>query len=203
MTSTTSAIFSGFLSGAVLIIAIGAQNSYVLRQGIRREHVLPIVAICVLADIFLIAAGIAGVGALIKSVPMLLTAIKYVGTAFLLAYGCFAAKRAFNPEMISVNTEVGSSLAVAMATCAAFTFLNPHVYLDTVILLGSLANQQGESERWYFWLGASTSSTIWFFSLGFGARFLSPLFSQPKSWRILDSLIAATMFTLGFMLFTN
>jgi L-lysine exporter family protein LysE/ArgO len=196
----TSDIISGFLSGAVLIIAIGAQNSFVLRQGIRREHVLPIVLACALADIFLIAAGIAGVGTLIQSAPMLLTLTRYSGAVFLVVYGCIAAKRALNPDVVDFNAEVGSSLGVAMTTCAAFTFLNPHVYLDTVILLGSLANQRGESARWYFWAGASTASITWFFSLGFGARFLSPLFNQPTSWRILDSLIAATMFSLGFML---
>ncbi|MET3105626.1 L-lysine exporter family protein LysE/ArgO [Oxalobacteraceae bacterium GrIS 2.11] len=199
----TSDLIAGFLSGAVLIIAIGAQNSFVLRQGIRREHVLAVVLTCAFADIFLIAAGVAGVGELIQSAPLLLVVTRYGGAIFLLAYGWRAAQRAFHPETLNVDTQVGSSLSVALGMCAAFTFLNPHVYLDTVILLGSLANQRGASERWYFWAGASMSSITWFFALGFGARFLSPLFSQPRAWRILDSFIAATMFVLGGMLLSS
>jgi len=198
----TNDLIAGFLSGAVLIIAIGAQNSFVLRQGIRREHVLPVVLICALADALLIAAGIAGMGALIQSAPMVVTVTRYGGAAFLLAYGWIAAKRALHPQPLTVDDKVGASLGVAVATCLAFTFLNPHVYLDTVILLGSLANNRGAG-KWYFWLGAVLSSFTWFFSLGFGARLLRPLFNRAAAWRVLDTLIAATMFGLGILLLTG
>ena len=193
----TADIIAGFLSGAVLIIAIGAQNSFVLRQGIRGEHVLPVVLICACADALLIAAGIAGMGALIQSAPVLLAATRYGGALFLIWYGCLAAQRAWHPQPLNVDSTVGSTLGRAMATCAAFTFLNPHVYLDTVILLGSLANNRGETGRWYFWCGACIASVSWFFSLGFGAALLRPLFVRPGAWRVLDTLIAATMFALG------
>jgi L-lysine exporter family protein LysE/ArgO len=192
---------TGFLSGAALIIAIGAQNSFVLRQGIRREHVLPIVLVCAGADALLIAAGIIGLGALIQSVPYLLNIARYGGAAFLVAYGVIATRRAVHPQMLTVDSGVGTSLGAAMATCYAFTFLNPHVYLDTVILLGSLANQCGVRGRWMFGAGAATASFVWFFSLGYGARLLSPLFNKASAWRVLDSLIAVTMFGLGISLF--
>lgn len=193
-------IVAGFLSGAVLIIAIGAQNAFVLRLGIRREHVLPVVLICASADALLIAAGIAGLGALIQSAPLVLDIARYGGAAFLLAYGVAAARRALRPQQLSVDADIATPLRTAIATCLAFTFLNPHVYLDTVILLGSLANQRGEAGRWTFWLGAASASFTWFFALGYGARFLAPLFSRAIAWRLLDSLIALIMFGLGLSL---
>ncbi len=191
---------AGFLSGAALIIAIGAQNSFVLRQGIRREHVLPIVLVCSSADVLLIAAGITGLGALIQAVPLLLDATRYGGSAFLIAYGLLAARRALQPQQLTVDSSIGTSLGAAMVTCLAFTFLNPHVYLDTVILLGSLANQCGDRGRWVFGAGAAAASFIWFFALGYGARLLGPLFRKPSAWRVLDSLIAVIMLGLGLML---
>jgi L-lysine exporter family protein LysE/ArgO len=191
---------TGFLSGSALIIAIGAQNSFVLRQGIRREHVLPIVLVCAGADALLIAAGIAGLGALIWSAPSVLEVTRYGGSAFLLTYGLIAVRRAFHPHLLTVDSDTGTSLKAAMATCLAFTFLNPHVYLDTVILLGSLANQCRGSGRWFFGGGAVVASFVWFFALGYGARLLGPLFSKTVSWRILDSLIALIMFGLGISL---
>lgn len=196
----TTNFIAGFLSGAALIIAIGAQNSFVMRQGIRREHVLPIVLVCAGADALLIAAGIAGLGALIQSVPLVLAVTRYGGAAFLFAYGVVAARRAYYPHVLTVDSGVGASLKTAIATCLAFTFLNPHVYLDTVILLGSLANQCGASGRWVFGGGAATASFVWFFALGFGARLLGPMFSKAGAWRVLDSLIAVTMFGLGIAL---
>jgi L-lysine exporter family protein LysE/ArgO len=192
----TADFIAGFLSGTALIIAIGAQNSFVLRQGIRREHVLPIVLVCSIADALLIVAGIAGLGALIQSAPLLLQVTRYGGAAFLLFYGWTAARRAMQPHQLSVNTNEGTTLAAAMAACLAFTFLNPHVYLDTVILMGSLASQHGESERWIFGSGAATGSFVWFFSLGYGARLLEPVFKKTVAWRVLDSLIALTMLAL-------
>ncbi len=196
----TADLLAGFLSGAALIIAIGAQNSFVLRQGIRREHVLPITLVCAGADGLLIVAGIAGLGALIQSMPIVLDVARYGGSAFLLAYGMAAARRALHPHPLIVDSGVGTSLAAAMTTCLAFTFLNPHVYLDTVILLGSLASQRGENGRWVFGGGAVAASFLWFFTLGYGARLLGPLFSRPMAWRVLDSLIALIMFGLGISL---
>jgi L-lysine exporter family protein LysE/ArgO len=192
---------AGFLSGAALIIAIGAQNSFVLRQGIRREYVLPIVLVCATVDALLIAAGIAGLGALIRSVPFVLEVTRYGGALFLVGYGCIAARRALHPHHLTVDSGIGTSLGAAVATCLAFTFLNPHVYLDTVILLGSLANQCGYGGRWVFGSGAAVASFLWFFSLGYGARLLGPLFCKPNAWRVLDSLIALIMFGLGISLF--
>ena len=196
----TADLVAGFLSGAALIIAIGAQNSFVLRQGIRREHVLPVVLVCASADAILIVAGIAGLGALIECIHIVLDVARYGGAAFLVTYGLAAARRALQPHGMTVYSGVRSSLGAAMTTCLAFTFLNPHVYLDTVILLGSLASQRGGSGRWVFGVGAATASFVWFFALGYGARLLGPLFSKPMAWRVLDSLIALIMLGLGIAL---
>ena len=196
---TAPDFIAGFLSGAALIIAIGAQNSFVLRQGIRREHVLPIVLVCAVSDALLIAAGIAGLGALIQSMPVLLNVARYGGAAFLLAYGLIAAKRALQPHQLKVDAQVGSTLSAAVMTCLGFTLLNPHVYLDTVILLGSLAHQRGDA-AWTFGAGAICSSFVWFFGLGYGARLLRPVFEKPIAWRVLDALIALVMFGLGLSL---
>jgi L-lysine exporter family protein LysE/ArgO len=191
---------AGFLSGAALIMAIGAQNAFVLRQGIRREHVLPIVLLCAGADALLIAAGVAGLGALIASTPSILILARYGGAAFLLAYGIGAARRALQPQQLTLDSSAATSLTSALLTCLALTFFNPHVYLDTVILLGSLASQRGESGRWTFAGGAALASFVWFFSLGYGARLLAPWFAKPVAWRILDSLIACVMLGLGITL---
>ncbi len=196
----TSDLIAGFLSGAALIIAIGAQNSFVLRQGLRREHVLPVVLVCASADALLIAAGIAGLGALIQSMPMVLDVARYGGAAFLLVYGWVAARRALQAQGMTVDSNVATTLNAAMATCLAFTFLNPHVYLDTVILLGALASQRGEGGRWTFGGGAVIASFVWFFALGYGARLLGPIFTRPMAWRVLDSLIAFIMWGLGIAL---
>ena len=193
-------VIAGFLSGAALIVAIGAQNAFVLRQGLRREHVLPVVAVCALADALLIAAGIAGLGALIQSIPVLLDVTWIGGALFLLWYGYAAARRALQANRMMPDEGQEIPLAEALAMCLAFTFLNPHVYLDTVILLGSLANQAGENGRWPFGAGAMTASLVWFISLGYGARLLAPLFKKIIAWRVLDSMIAVTMFGLGLSL---
>lgn len=196
----TADLIAGFLSGAALIIAIGAQNSFVLRQGIRREHVLPVVLVCAGADALLIVTGIAGLGALIQSLPIVLDLARYGGSAFLVAYGLAAARRSLQAHELTVNSDVGTSLSAAMASCLAFTFLNPHVYLDTVILLGSLASQRGDNGRWVFGVGAAAASFVWFFALGYGARLLGPIFSKPIAWRVLDWLIALIMLGLGITL---
>ena len=189
---------AGLSSGLALIIAIGAQNAFVLRQGLRREHLLPIVLICACADLTLIAAGIAGLGLIIERYPALLTLARYGGAAFLLLYGLSAARRAWSGETLAVADEGGVSLFTAVSTCLALTFLNPHVYLDTVILLGALANQHGDQGRWQFGAGAVLASLTWFFLLAYGARALRPLFASPLAWRVLDGSIAIVMWTIAF-----
>ena len=189
----------GFVTSISLIAAIGAQNAFVLRQGIRNEHVLPVVTICAAADLVLILAGIAGVGALITGHPNLTTIARYGGAAFLVCYGLLAAKRALHPGALTPADAAPAKLSAVLLTCLALTFLNPHVYLDTVVLLGTLANQQ-HGGRWAFGAGAATASVVWFFGLGFGARRLAGLFARPRTWRILDAVIAATMLFLGISL---
>ncbi|MCV7424684.1 amino acid transporter [Mycobacterium yunnanensis] len=196
----------GFLASFALIAAIGAQNAFVLRQGIRREHVLPVVALCTLSDAVLIVAGIAGVGTLIAAHPAALSVATYGGAAFLAGYGLLAAKRAWQPPAwssgLSPSTAAPARLTGVLLTCAALTFLNPHVYLDTVVLLGALANEQHDG-RWAFGVGAITASAVWFTGVGFGARRLSGLFAKPFTWRVLDGVIATTMIGLGVMLATR
>jgi L-lysine exporter family protein LysE/ArgO len=187
---------TGFLTSFTLIAAIGAQNAFVLRQGIRREHVLPVVALCTVSDMALIAAGIAGFGALIATHPDVITVAKIAGAAFLVGYGLLAARRALRPGALTPAETAPARLAGVLATCLALTFLNPHVYLDTVVLLGALANEHRDG-RWLFGIGAVTASAVWFTSLGIGARQLTGLFASPMTWRILDGVIAITMFALG------
>ncbi len=203
MTTWLPAALSGLGLGLSLIIAIGAQNAFVLRQGLRREHVLLVVAICALSDLALIALGVGGAGLLFTAVPWLVEVVRWVGAAFLLVYGVLAARRAFRPSRLTASDEGSTSprastLAVA-ATCLALTWLNPHVYLDTVVLLGSVASTHGEW-RWAFGAGAGLGSILWFSLLGFGARLLAPLFARPVAWRVLDAIIAVVMVTLAVML---
>ncbi len=195
----SSPLVLGFVASFTLIAAIGAQNAFVLRQGIRREHVLPVVALCTVSDIALIAAGIAGVGALISAHPGALNVAKFGGAAFLVGYGLLAARRAWRPSALTPSECAPARLIDVLLTCAALTFLNPHVYLDTVVLIGALANEHRD-ERWLFGVGAVTASAVWFVSLGLGARRLAGLFAAPVTWRILDGLIAVTMLTLGVSL---
>ena len=191
----TSAL-AGFVASAVLIIAIGAQNAFVLRQGLRREHVLAVVAVCALSDLFLILAGIGGLGAVVTARPDAVTVIRWVGAAFLTAYAVLAARRAMRPSRLAPAERAPATLGATVLTCLALTYLNPHVYLDTVVLLGTLANEHSD-QRWLFGVGAVTASLVWFVSLGLGARRLSGLFATPLTWRILDGLIAITMTGLG------
>ncbi|MBT1004290.1 LysE/ArgO family amino acid transporter [Paenarthrobacter sp. DKR-5] len=185
-------------AGLSLIVAIGAQNAFVLRQGLRREHILPIVLICIASDVVLIAAGVAGIGALTRTAPWVLQVVRWAGAAFLLAYAVIAARRALRPGALqTAGSGAAGSLAAAVGTCLAITWLNPHVYLDTVLLLGSLAAPHGPDGRWLFALGAALGSTLWFSLLGFGARFLAPVFARPRSWRILDGGIAVLMAVLA------
>ncbi|MFB9164026.1 LysE/ArgO family amino acid transporter [Arthrobacter psychrochitiniphilus] len=198
---------TGLGAGLALIIAIGAQNAFVLRQGIRGEHVGLVVLVCMLSDVVLIAAGIVGIGAVITAVPAVVVAVRLAGAAFLIGYAALAAKRAVHPGArvtgVQVSGVQGSGLQqgalgrkAALVTALTLTWLNPHVYLDTVLLLGTVANQQGEL-RWWFGAGAIVGSVIWFSALGYGAKFLRPIFAKPGAWRVLDGLIAAVMLFLG------
>jgi L-lysine exporter family protein LysE/ArgO len=191
---------TGLATGLALIVAIGSQNAYVLRQGIRKEHVLPLVLFCALSDALLILAGVGGAGALIRGNDSLMAVTRYGGAAFLASYGLLAARRAWQGSHLELGAAQPVSLKVALAACFGFTFLNPHVYLDTVVLVGSIANQRPEPGRWIFGAGAATGSLLWFSALGFGARLLAPWFQTTMAWRVLDTLIAVVMLTLAFVL---
>ncbi|GGN02124.1 amino acid transporter [Lentzea pudingi] len=182
----------GFGTMMTLIVAIGAQNAFVLRQGLRRHAVAKVVAVCALSDAILVAVGVAGFGAIVRAFPAAITVAAVVGGIFLLGYGFLAARRAFRPSALNAAAETSSR---PVLTALALTWLNPHVYLDTLLLLGSIA-----AGRWLFGVGAVTASITWFVALGFGARLLSPLFAKPRAWRALDGLIAAVMITLGVTL---
>src|SRR5829696_1233676 len=195
----TSPLLVGFIASFTLIAAIGAQNAFVLGQGIRGEHVLAVVALCTVSDIVLISAGIAGVGTLISAHPSALNIAKFGGALFLVGYGLMASRRAWRSSSLTPSEKAPARLIDVLVTCAALTFLNPHVYLDTVVLLGALANEH-RGERWLFGVGAVTASAVWFVSLGLGARRLAGLFANPLTWRILDALIAVMMMGLGVSL---
>ncbi|MDP9999314.1 MULTISPECIES: LysE/ArgO family amino acid transporter [Pseudarthrobacter] len=191
----------GFGTGLALIVAIGSQNAFVLRQGIRGEHVAAVVIVCGVSDAVLIAAGIAGVGALLQANPVIVDVVRFAGAAFLVAYGVMAARRAVRPGTLTASgRQPAVGLGAALSTVLALTWLNPHVYLDTVLLLGSVANQQTQDLRWLFGAGAIAASLAWFSALGFGARILRPFFAKPSSWRVLDGFVAVVMLTLGIRL---
>ncbi|MFD8235556.1 LysE/ArgO family amino acid transporter [Streptomyces sp. NPDC059696] len=198
MTSTFTAGAAGFGTGLSLIVAIGAQNAFVLRQGVRRQAVLAVVGICALSDAVLIALGVGGVGAVVVKWPGALAVVGWIGGAFLLGYGALAARRVFRKGGGALRTdgEGAGSVRRAVLTCLAMTWLNPHVYLDTVFLLGSVAADHGPL-RWTFGLGAVLASLCWFTALGFGARLLGRFLARPAAWRVLDGLVAATMIVLG------
>ena len=239
-----SSLLVGLGLGFSLIIAIGAQNLFVLRQGIRREHVFAVAAICALSDLALIIVGVSGIGAVLAAVPWLIDVIRWAGAAFLIGYGLLAARRAIRPggeALVAEDALVGPSvepvtdaasdavrddrppaasvtvsaaprtaavpataqrtttLATAVLTCLALTWLNPHVYLDTVFLLGSVANTHGDG-RWAFAAGAGAASILWFFGLAYGARLLGGVLGSPRAWRVLDVVIAVVMIALGVLL---
>ncbi|MEP3347889.1 MAG: LysE/ArgO family amino acid transporter [Litoreibacter sp.] len=195
--------FSGFALSFTLILAIGAQNAFVLRQGIRREHVLLCVVICGVSDALLIALGVTSFGVLSEQMPWLGPIMRYGGAVFLLAYGAMSFKSALtSTEALDVEGRARSDWRKVAATLLALTWLNPHVYLDTVILLGSIASQFGE-DRVIFGAGAATASLVFFILLGFGAHLLAPFFVRPKAWRILDALVGATMWLIAFGLIFN
>lgn len=233
-----SSALAGFGLGLSLIVAIGAQNVFVLRQGIRREHVFAVAAICALSDLALIVVGVSGIGAVLAAVPWLVEVIRWVGAAFLVGYGLLALRRALKPGGEALVAEdaaeaaepadaragtpdaspdstastarpapaavlapsrsrpARSTLTVAVLTCLALTWLNPHVYLDTVFLLGSVANSHGDG-RWAFAAGAGVASLVWFFALAYGARLLGRVLATPRAWRVLDGVIAVVMFAIA------
>ena len=193
--------FSGFFTAISLIAAIGAQNAYVIRQSLTRKHVLLVVVICALADAILIIAGIAGLGALITSAPMLMEFIRWFGVLYLAWFGIRSARSAFKKQSLDAGSAQSASRKQVVLSILGFTFLNPHVYLDTVILLGSIANQF-QSDRWWFGIGAMMSSVVWFFSIGYGAKAAAKYMAKPIFWKILDLIIAAVMFGIAIMLAT-
>ncbi|MCW4385252.1 LysE/ArgO family amino acid transporter [Salinibacterium sp. SYSU T00001] len=240
-TSLATAL-SGFVLGFGLIAAIGAQNAFILRQGVRRQHLLAVVLVCALSDIVLIFGGILGVGAVLEHAPWIVTLVRWFGVAFLTAYGLLAAKRAWRPSGRGLTVDDGAadatapapagdehptpteggtaartatltrptveapraaprgSLVTAILTALAFTWLNPHAYLDAVVVLGSVANTHGDPGRWIFGVGSITASFAWFTLIGFGARLLATRLASPRAWRILDAAIAVIMLSLAVSL---
>jgi L-lysine exporter family protein LysE/ArgO len=192
-----SAALDGFLLGASLIIAIGAQNAFVLRQGLKREFVFIVCLICSLSDALLITAGVAGLGVLVQRSEWAILAVTVGGALFLFAYGLRAFLRAMRPGRLVASEERAGTLGGAVGAALAFTFLNPHVYLDTVLLLGGLSVRYAGEARLSYGAGAALASFVWFFGLGYGARILTPLFADPRAWRVLDLGIGIVMWLIA------
>ena len=200
-----NASVTGLLTGLSLIVAIGAQNAFVLRQGLRRARVGAIVTVCILSDVALTIAGVAGIGAIVQHADWALQAVRWFGVAFLVWYGLSSAWRARRPSALAASPDGNGngnggaqpSLASTLRRILALTWLNPHVYIDTMVLLGSIANSRGPVDRWWFAVGALAASILWFVGLGFGARFAAPLLTTQRAWQVLDLLIAATMLAIA------
>lgn len=197
MTEFLPPFLSGFALSAALIMAIGAQNLFVLRQGLLRSHVGPIVLFCGTADALLIAAGVGGIGAMLAGMPQLARALALGGAAFLGWHGIAALRRTASPGALAGGSAVGLSLGRALAATAGFTFLNPHVYLDTVLLMGVTGSAQPAALRPVFVLGAASASFVWFAALGYGARAVAPFFAKPAAWRVLDAAVGTVMLALA------
>lgn len=191
------AFTKGFVLSAGLIVAIGAQNMFVLRQGLKREHVGPIVLFCATADAVLIVAGVNGLGAALNLIPGLSLGLSLGGAAFLSWYGIQALRRATHPAMLVVDDRPSIALGAALAGATAFTFLNPHVYIDTVMLMGAVGASLPPAQRPAFMIGAVTASLTWFATLGYGARLIAPLFARPAAWRVLDLSVGVMMLALA------
>jgi L-lysine exporter family protein LysE/ArgO len=191
------ALLAGFLTGLSLIVAIGAQNAFVLRQGLLRQYVGPVVAVCAVSDLVLIAAGVAGIGAIVQHAPTALTVVRWLGVAFLTAYGVRSLWRARHAGGLAAATGGGTRLRGVLLQITALTWLNPHVYLDTVLLVGSIAAHHGPTGKWWFGAGAGVASIVWFAGLGYGARLAAPLLARPRSWQVLDVLIGLTMLLIA------
>ena len=198
--SSTSFI-TGATLGASLIVAIGAQNVFVLRQGLRREHVAVVVAICALLDIVLMTIGVAGLGAVVSGHPRLLDAAAILGAVALVVYGLMALRRALGAHALHAEASGSTrSRGHAVLQVLSISLLNPHVYLDTVVLVGAVGARQAPGSQLSFLFGAGLASCVWFASIGFGARVLSPLFARPIAWRVLDGFVCVTMFWIAFKL---
>jgi len=195
-----NALLAGFALGGGLIVAIGAQNAFVIRQGVSNAHIFWVCLFCAISDAILIWGGTYGLGAILEVMPWLLKVMQYGGAAFLIWYGIKAARRVLKPEALDESSKTASNLFMALATCAALTWLNPHVYLDTVVLVGSIANARPLGEQAPFALGASLASFAWFFAIGYGAKALRGPLSKPIVWRAIDAIIAMIMFWLAFKL---
>jgi L-lysine exporter family protein LysE/ArgO len=204
MNDLMATYFTGFFLSAALIMAIGAQNLFVLKQGLKREHVGPVILFCGGVDALLIAAGVGGVGAFLATMPQLSTVLSAAGAAFLLWYGVKAFQRASAPSAAAnVVSGIQMPLKHAIAAAAAFTFLNPHVYLDTVLLMGAAGSAQPVEVRPFFIAGAASASFVWFTALGYGARLMTPLFARPVAWRVLDTFVGVIMFALAASLLVS
>ncbi|MEM8629665.1 MAG: LysE/ArgO family amino acid transporter [Pseudomonadota bacterium] len=196
----TTSFVPGFFLGLSLIVAIGAQNAFVLRQGLRGEHVFAVALTCALSDALLIAIGVSGFDAITEAAPWLAPVMRYGGAAFLVVYGAFAFIAAFRGgETLQEAAGGGGTLVAALSTCLALTWLNPHVYLDTVVLLGSVAAQY-PGNSFAFGLGAVTASFFFFFTLGYGAKSLRPFFEKPIAWRLLDFSVGLVMWSVALTL---
>ena len=233
-------LLSGLGTGLALIVAIGVQNTYLLRLAVSAglRVVAAAVVVCAVSDALLIVAGVLGVGAVVERFPVALLVIRFIGAAFLLTYGVLAARRALRPSgdamrvadeaaddgVVGASTDAGAgvdattgatvaagrtrtappgqvvTMRTAVLTMLVFTWANPHVYLDTLVFLGSVANQQGADDRWLWTIGAVAASCLWFGALGFGGRLLRPLFEKPLTWRVFDGLVAVVMLAFGVLL---
>ncbi|WP_124708921.1 LysE/ArgO family amino acid transporter [Gordonia insulae] len=205
MTTYVLAAVAGLLTGAGLIIAIGPQNVFVLRQGVARAHVVPVVLVCAVSDVVLIVAGVAGLGALVSAHPAVVTIAKVVGGIYVIVLGLMAARRCLrSSEAIVTNAGEANTVSrwAAVGMTLALTWLNPHVYLDTVLTMGAIANSHGNG-KWAFAIGACVASLIWFAALGGGASRLAHFFESPRSWRILDAVVAVVMLAMGAMLIAS
>ncbi len=195
-----NASLAGFALGGGLIVAIGAQNAFVIRQGVLNQHVFWVCLFCAFSDAILIWAGTFGLGILLQQMPLLMPIMTYGGAAFLFWYGIKAFRRALNPQSLNKDAKSTTNLWMALTLCAAFTWLNPHVYLDTVVLVGSIANARPQGEQAAFATGATLASLLWFFAIGYGAKALREPLSKPNVWRAIDVAIAMIMFWLAIKL---
>jgi L-lysine exporter family protein LysE/ArgO len=196
----TTAAAAGLLTGLSLIIAIGAQNAFVLRQGLARQYVGPVVAVCAVSDAVLIVAGVTGIGTIVEHAEWVLELVRWLGVVFLATYGVLSLLRARRPDTLEAARAGVASRRAAVGRALALTYLNPHVYLDTVLLLGSIANQHGDVGRWWFAAGAAAGSVLWFTGLGYGAGAGQRLLATPRAWQVLDVVIGLTMLAIALSL---
>ncbi len=203
MTIDPTSLLTGLVTGLALIVAIGAQNAYVLGRGLTREHVGPVVAVCAISDLLLIVAGVAGVGTLIAQAGWVLEVVRWLGVAFLVWYGVSSLRQAARASSLGVGSRAPLSRRTAVLRALALTWLNPHVYLDTVLVLGTVANREGDPGRWWFAVGAGAASILWFTGLGYGARLGHGLLTSPRAWQVLDVLIGLTMLAIALRLATG